>query len=268
MSGGVWHLYAKEFIFDNKMCSEFDLMICSFDNGNSNGDMGANIEFITTTTPICGKWRKLASKETKPLESRFQVCKIDNSYIDAYERQAIVRWLSRRDSYKKLQFVQDDYEQVWFNAYITSIEFIEVGNQVTGLTINWKADASHGYGEIRRCEYNEGSTSPLEFFDNSDQDGYIYPDVEIEVIKDGTIEIYNFTEGRTFRIDNCKAGERITQNGDILQLSTTLLSHNVLNDFNFNFFRIINTYETRKNVIATSGCNIKFSYYPIRKVGV
>lgn len=261
-------MYAEEFIFDNKVCSEFDLMICSFDNSNSNGNMGANIEFITTSNPVCGKWRKLASKETKQLEFQFQVCKTDFSYIDAYERQAIQRWLVRRDTYKKLQFVQDDYEQVWFNAYVTSIEFVEVGNQVVGLTINWKCDASHGYGELYRYEYKDKSVLPLEFYDNSDEEGYIYPNVEIDVTTDGTIEIHNFTEGRTFRIRNCQSGEKIIQNGDILQLSSSISSHNVLNDFNFNFFRIVNSYETRKNVIATSGCNITFSYYPIKKVGV
>jgi hypothetical protein len=260
-------LYAKEFIFNDISCNEFGLMICSFDN-NSNGTMGADIEFVTTSNPVLGKWRKLESKEVKPLEFQVQVCKEDNTYIDSYERQAITRWLSRRDGYKKLQFVQDDYERVWFNAYVASIEFVEIGNQVAGLTINWKCDASHGYGELYQNEVKD-SESPLIFFDQSDDVGYIYPNVEIEVTKNGTVDIYNFTDGRTFRIYNCQIGEKIIQNGDILQLSTSLSSHtNLYNDFNFNFFRIINDYETRKNVIATSGCNINFSYYPIKKVGI
>lgn len=259
-------MYAEQFIFDNRLCSEFGLMICSFDNSNSNGSMGTDIEFITTTEPIRGKWRKLASKETKQLEFQIQVCKIDHTYINAYERQAITRWLSRRDSYKKLQFVQYDYEEVWFNAYVESIELINVGNQVAGLTINWKCDASHGYGELYRNEINDNST--IEFFDNSDEVGYIYADVEIEVTKNGKIEIYNSIEDRKFEIKNCVIGEKIIQNGDIMQLSTTNSSHNIYNDFNFNFIRIANTYDKRKNQITTNGCKIKFSYYPIKKVGV
>lgn len=259
-------MYAKDFIFDGKSCDEFNLMLCNFDNGNSDGDMGANIEFTTTSNPICGKWRKLSSKDTKPLEFQISVCKKDGTYIDEYEEQAIRRWLFRRDEYKKFQFVQDGYEQVWFNAYATSGELKKCGGQIIGITINWKCDASHGYGELYKNEIGENSM--LEFFDQSDEVGSVYVYAEINVIKDGIITIYNSIEDREFKIRNCTAGEKIIQDNNLLQLSSSIESHNIYNDFNFNFFRVANTYQSRKNQIITNGCSVKFSYYPIKNVGI
>ena len=103
--------------------------------------------------------------------------------------------------------------------------------------------------------------------DTSYEEGYIYPYVEITVNEDGNLKIHNSIENRETYIANCKAGEVITMDYPIIQSS--LSSHKIQNDFNWNFFRIANTYEKSRNDLTISlPCTIKIKYSPIVKVGL
>ena len=104
-------------------------------------------------------------------------------------------------------------------------------------------------------------------FDSSHEEGYIYPHTEITVLEDGDLEICNTLENRKTCIDDCKSGEVITMDYPIIQTDNS--EHDILNDFDYNFFRIANTYENRRNNIVTSlPCIIKVEYSPIVKVGL
>lgn len=104
-------------------------------------------------------------------------------------------------------------------------------------------------------------------FDISHEEGYIYPHTEITVLEDGDLNIYNALEDRNTYIARCKAGEVITMDNPII--TTNNSEHDILNDFNWNFFRIANTYENRRNDLITSlPCVIKVEYSPIVKVGL
>lgn len=263
-------IYADSFIFDDKACEEFGLVICSFDGGNAEGKTGGEITFSTSSAPIQNKWMKYGSEYENPLEFSFSVCKIDGSYLDSYDQAAITRWLIRRDSYKKMQFVQCDYDDVWFNAYVTSIDLVGEGFTY-GLTINCKCDAPFGYGHKITQKYTTttANATTFDFIDMSDEIGYCYPDYSITSSASGTITILNAIENRSFYVSNCVANEVITVSGKSQQISTSVTTHDLSNDTNYKFFRIANTYDKRTNRITITGqCIFEFSYYPIRKVGV
>lgn len=104
-------------------------------------------------------------------------------------------------------------------------------------------------------------------FDSSHEEGYIYPHTEITVLEDGNLKICNLLEDREIYITGCKANEVITMDYPIIQTDNS--EHDILNDFNYNFFRIANTYENRRNDLVTSlPCIIKVEYSPIVKVGL
>lgn len=123
-------------------------------------------------------------------------------------------------------------------------------------------DVQDGYyyiytGETFNCTVN----------DTSHEEGYIYPHTEITVHEDGNLKIYNAIEDRNTYIANCVAGEIITMDYPIIQSSIS--SHNIQNDFNWNFFRVANTYENSRNdLVASIPCTIKIKYSPIVKVGL
>mgnify|MGYP003288985351 CR=1 FL=1 len=103
--------------------------------------------------------------------------------------------------------------------------------------------------------------------DTSYEEGYIYPEMEITVKKDGNLKIHNSIENRETYIANCKAGEVITLDYPVIQSSDS--SHNIQNDFNWKFFRIANTYDNSRNDLVISlPCSIKIKYSPIVKVGL
>ena len=103
--------------------------------------------------------------------------------------------------------------------------------------------------------------------DTSYEEGYIYPEMEITVKQDGDLKIYNAIEDRSTYIANCKSGEVITLDYPVIQSSDS--SHNIQNDFNWNFFRIANAYDNSRNDLTISlPCSIKIKYSPIVKVGL
>jgi hypothetical protein len=103
--------------------------------------------------------------------------------------------------------------------------------------------------------------------DTSHEEGYIYPRTEITINQDGNLNIYNAIEDRNTYIANCKSGEVITMDYPVIQSSDS--SHNIQNDFNWNFFRVANTFENSRNDLTISlPCSIKIEYSPIVKVGL
>lgn len=103
--------------------------------------------------------------------------------------------------------------------------------------------------------------------DMSHEEGYIYPYTEIIINESGNLNIYNAIEDRNTYIANCVAGEVITMNYPII--SSSISSHNIQNDFNYNFFRIANTFDDSRNDLTVSlPCTIKATYSPIVKVGL
>ena len=103
--------------------------------------------------------------------------------------------------------------------------------------------------------------------DTSYEEGHIYPYTEITINEDGDLNIYNAIEDRDTYIANCVAGEVIVMDYPVIQSSIS--SHNIQNNFNWNFFRIANTYENSRNDLTISlPCEIKLKYSPIVKVGL
>lgn len=103
--------------------------------------------------------------------------------------------------------------------------------------------------------------------DTSYEEGYIYPQMEITVKRDGNLTIHNSIENRETYIANCKSNEVITLDYPVIRSSDS--SHNIQNDFNWAFFRVANTYDNSRNDLVISlPCSIKIKYSPIVKVGI
>ena len=87
------------------------------------------------------------------------------------------------------------------------------------------------------------------------------------ITESGNLKIHNAMENRDTCINNSVAGEVITM--DYPVITSSLPSHNIQNDFNWNFFRVANTYEnSRNNLTISIPCTMKIKYSPIVKVGL
>ena len=169
---------------------------------------------------------------------------------------------------------EEGKEVYGWEKYQTDPEIIKLG-YVTSINIDaypqGKVDAD---GNIIEGEHTDGyqyvtvGQVYTKFInDTSYEEGFIYPYTEITVNSDGDLRIHNAIENRETYIANCKSGEVITMDYPIIKSSDS--SHNIQNDFNWNFFRVANTYENSRNDLTISlPCLIKIKYSPIVKVGL
>lgn len=151
----------------------------------------------------------------------------------------------------------EEYKDGEYLGYLTSTD--EHAYPHDGLPID---DGYHIHQYIYLGKIYKGFVN-----DTSYEEGYIYPYTEITIGESGNLKIYNAIENRNTYIANCVAGEIITFDYPIIQSSVS--SHNIQNDFNWNFFRVANTFDNSRNdLIVTLPCSIKIQYSPIVKVGL
>ena len=160
-----------------------------------------------------------------------------------------------------------DYDNIHFFAQF-NISPVEVAGNIVGITITGITDSPFGYSQLNKYVIECNGSTEYTIFDLSDETGYIYPDVEIEVNDNCDVIITNTHENRTFSLKNCVANEVIKIDGKLLQM-TTNANRNLYENTNYIYPRIANDYDNRKNVFKIQGnCIVTMRYREIRKVVV
>lgn len=268
-------MYCTEFIFDGISSKAYDLLICSFNGGISGtGTAGSHIEFTTFKAPNSNKWVKTSSTYSEQLTFTFQVCKYKcgaatNEPLSERELAFLMRWLVRRD-YKYLQFIQEGYEDIFYSCQINAEKY-EIGGKCYGLTLTVICDAPWGWSKNMTATISSSSTKTVKLYDSSDEIGKVYPSVEIHVKGNNEkqdIQILNNTTGVTTQIKNCEPNEVITiSEGVIKSQKYGEESHIALSDdFNWKWFSIENTFQSRENEITVIGnCDVIINWRVPRK---
>lgn len=262
---------AMDFQYNGHLLSSFGCIICSFDEKGLETIEGSDITFNTVPSLGGSKHRLTSTTYESCLETTLQICKYscskDIQEITPIEYREISRWLNRKGFYK-LKFLDESYIDIYYMASVKNINKIELDGRLMGLELNIVTNSPHSYKEPRTIFINNKiKNGKHSINDTSYEEGYIYPHVEISVVEDGDLKIYNAIENRETIIKNCVADEVITMDYPIIQSS--LSSHNIQNDFNWKFFRIANSYNNSRNDLTISiPCAMKVKYSPIVKVGL
>ncbi len=186
--------------------------------------------------------------------------------IPLEELCGLMNWLNRKE-FHKFKLLDDEYIDLFFEASF-NINKIEIGGKILGLELTMITNRPFALREPRILTIKNSIENGTKFiFDTSDEEGYIYPHTEITILKDGNLTIINSLDDKILSISNCSVGEIITLDYPIIQSS--LQSHNIQNDFNWNFFRIGNTFKNKRNDLTISiPCEIKVTYSPVTKTGI
>lgn len=265
---------AIDFEFDGRRLSEFGMILCRFDSGGLDTVDGVQITFNTISTQN-GKKHELTSVQYEDcLETTLHICKYSCSggvqEITDTEHRQLTRWLNRK-RFLKLKILDEDHIDLYYEALI-NVSKIELDGKLIGLELGVYTNRPHALKEPRIININntvaEGKHS---INDTSHEEGYIYPYTKITIgdigLEKKTLVITNAIENRKTVIENCVANEVITMDYPIIQSSDS--SHNIQNDFNWNFFRVANTFENSRNDLTISlPCSIKVEYSPIVKIGL
>lgn len=267
-------MYAEDFEYNGKYLSDFNFIICDFNNssGFENISGGSEITFNKVSREQGKKYGLSSTRYDECIESVFQICKNPCLYkdlnIDNEQYRDIMRWLNRKEflPFKPFNSGTDRCVDIWFNASF-NINKLVMSGKTYGLELTMITDKPFGYGNrisklLRFTAANQTKT----FTDISDEIGTSYPDMKIVCKTAGNLSIKNLSYPCTTVINNCKSGEVITINGDTKIITTSLISHDITDDFNYEFFRIENEFLQRENEITVSiPCEITLSYYPIIK---
>jgi len=268
-------MLVTDFEYDGLLLSDFGCIMCSFDStGLQTVTNGSNITF--NTSPVL-KGTKHVLTDTKYDECLtvppFQICKDfclcetqEDTYFTIEEQANLMRWLNRKE-FLKFKLVKEGYENIYFEGSF-NVSKIMWGDNCIGMELSLTTNRPFGLYEVVKKTFRATAANHMEIFkDISDEIGYIYPDVEITCTTAGDLVIHNTIENRDTVIKNCTAGEVITMKYPVI--SSSVSSHKIQNDFNYNFFRIANTYREKGNKITFSlPCTMKISYNPVRKVGI
>lgn len=264
-------MYATNFEYDGKFLSDFGCMICTFGSSDfETVDNGSVISFSTVTALDGSKYMLSSSSYDGYLESTIQICKSRKDNIlhefTVEEFRRLAKWLNRKQ-FHKLRFISEDYIDIYFEASF-NINRIEIAGKIVGLELNIITNRPFGKQEFDEIDIS-GSTENWEYliFDTSDDEGFNYAKLTITINQSGNLSIYNAIEDRTTYVANCTQGEVITMEYPFI--TSSLASHKIQNDFNWNFFRLANTVDNIMNEITVSlPCDIVLSYSPTVKIGL
>lgn len=265
---------AFDFEYNGKLLSDYGFVICTFGTkGLETISNGSKISFNTTPMFNGSKFVLTHSNYDECLEAQFSICKDscktlsgDVEPITVDEESFIMRWLNRK-SFKKFKLIQEGYEDIYFEGSF-NIDRCELDGKVYGFNLSLTTNRPFAVYEPIPY-YFSLTTDNLNYslMDISDEMGHIYPKVKITCKTDGDLIIENSMENRETRIKNCVEGEVINMEYPII--TSSIPSHKIQNDFNFNFLRIANEEDKVVNKFTFSiPCNVEITYSPIKKVGV
>lgn len=263
---------ACDFEYDGQYLSDYGFIICTFDNSAENTvSAGSKITFNTVARYRGKRYSLTGTQYNECITATIDICKDPDLYSDLRisndEYRDIMRWLNRNE-FLKFQILNEDKDQetCYYKASFNISKRI-VNGDLYGLQLTMETDKPFGYGQELTVSLTISDTTKAYILsDMSDEIGYTYPSVKISCDRSGDLTIHNEMEDSTMVIKNVSVGEEITIDGSTQIIESSLDSHKIYDDFNFEFFRIGNTINDRSNRITASlPCTLELTYTPIIK---
>lgn len=264
-------ILAKNFEYDGEFLNDRGFVICRTDAPSDFETIKSDSQMTFDTTSLTnGKSMELISSVYEDrIELSFCICKYscknpDPSPITLEESRNIKRWLNR-PTFHKFKLIQPEWSNIYMEGSF-NVQNIEIMGKVYMLELTFISNRPFALHEPITYKFSTtAQNKQFSFFDMSDEIGYIYPNIKIKCLQSGNLEILNSAEDRRTVINNCAVGEIITFSPELL-METTKPDHLIQNDFNYQFFRISNSYRSRKNILTFSiPVEVEITYSPYIK---
>lgn len=195
-------LRSTNFIFDGVPSETFGLMIYFLDDLSTRElSLGTDVDVIeerlpTRTTPI-----HYGVDLNKAMS--FPLTFGSTEYLEDYDVDAILSWLTGHQQYKWLEFVDGDH-YIRYKCHLNNMQSVYINGLATAFTCDVECDGQFAYEYPRTYTYDIDSTEAyIEFLNASSYNGYLYPKIHIEMNDDcNTFCIRNETDNnREFKIN-------------------------------------------------------------------
>lgn len=265
-------MLSTDFMYDGQYLSDYGFIIAQITTSDTKTviNEGSVITFEKASSNFGKKYSLLSAKYDGVYTTTFDICKNpdlnDDFEITSDEFRDLMRWLNRRE-YLQFCFIPDKGEETekYYDAFF-NVEKIIVKDYLIGLHLTVETNSAMGYGQEQSIKYTVSDTSAIfSLADMSDDIGYTYPDVTIEILRSGDLSIYNHTWQENTSIKNCVLGETITMHGNTMIIETDDENHQKTlgKDFNCQFVKIGNTIKNRYNKLSFSlPCRVTIKYKP------
>ena len=263
-----------DFEYDGVKLSDLGYAIVSFDDVKG-GEINTDSQITFNHFPMMhGKHQPFSSyiyEDVLEMELYIakNMCPSDDeepTYTISVEDMAYLkRWLSRPTPHKLTLTGNNDYNGIFWRGSFKVEEYV-VGGKRIGAHLMFECDAPFGYKDKVTLSGYLAAMSVFGYNCTSDEIGWIYPKLTITVRNSGDLSIGNTREsGRQTVINNCVAGEIITFTEN-MQVHSSIQSHNVMDDFNFIFYRVCNSFDNTLNGLVSSlDIDYELEYTPYAK---
>lgn len=264
----------RDFEYDGIALSDKGLAIISFD-GVQDSDIETDSQRTYNSISLFGGRYQpfITSVFEDRLEVEFSIGKnycednMDNPYFTIQEIEDIQYWLNRPTSHKFKILDDLEYADVYWEGSF-NIQWVKIGEDTIGFNATFISNRPYAIGNETLYEKELGGNAELVLADFSYDEGSIIPTVVIELKEGGDLKLTNtFNDVETTtEIKGCVSGEIITFD-ELMQVSSSIESHDIYNNFNWIFPRIYNVYGNTINKFKSNlNCDCKITYNPVRKV--
>lgn len=269
-------MYLLDFIYRDIKLSDLGYMVGFINSSNDSSiSLGSNIAQQRIKNNSTFKQELASSTYDETITATFDIFKkicddnTDTFFTDS-EISYIMRWLnSKTDEDFSPLYDDDSYPNIYFKGSFTTINAIHLAGGVVGFSLTFTSNAPFGYEAMMTEKYTiSKANDSFEIYNGSDEIGYLYPEyVKITVSQTGNLLITNMLDDVGVEIKNCKNGNIIEMDCEHKIITGTV--DNLYNNFNYNFFRLVSTFDKQDNKFTVSlPCTIEIKYSPIRKVGI
>jgi hypothetical protein len=250
--------YASEFIYNGVPSSNFGLTISDTNVSDELSLPGANVSIISQEIYRKPKVYLFGVKQTPVLTIPISIFKYPE--ITAEEASVVSKWLFGQMDYKKLQIVQPDMQNIYYNCILTDPQIIKIGNIIRGFRATITCDSPYAWEFPKKIRYNYPFNNyyietVAKINNSSDSPDYIYPKMNIAInIFGGSVKLINHTDNnRIFEITNLEQGEVLDIDNNMQTLKSSFYINHLKDLYNYNWFR----YVPGLNYVTISG-NIEY----------
>lgn len=234
------------FIFDDKSCHDFGLMIYNLGSYSQDDAVAFASTGSASEDHAANRYSSLfyGVKQDRPLSFSL-VFGADDYMLDREtpltrpQVAKIAEWLTGHSTMKWLSIIQRDLVCVRYKCYISDLRLITWGGHPWAFQCTVTCDSPFAYLATEEREYVVDGSLSVDIDNISSYKGYYRPTIKIITGQSGNVVITNSSDGGyTFQLSNLPANRTIVIDNENQIITDLTFGDNMYPKFNFNFFRM------------------------------
>ena len=254
---------ALNFIFDGVPSEKFNLFLCNInETGAKTYDGGGTVKVHTDKTPSMDYNYVMGVEYDEVFEFKMTFGSMEAK--DKFDISLINNWLIGHSEYKKLQILQHDMTNVYYNCILNDYKVVSFANYTYAFECTVICDRPWALGNTRRFKYNKLGT--IIHNNGSHTNRMTYPILKFTTnAPDASLSIINESNGGwETKFEGLSDGETIIVDNQLQKISSSLGLYR-LGNFNKHWLELLP--RTNRLIVTGNVDEIIIEYSEVRKVG-